>query len=47
MGDIMIKSVADFYTALGSEVVIFTGDQGLKIHKDVDIKAANVPRRRK
>lgn len=47
MGDIMIKSVADFYAELGSEVVIFTGDQGLKIHENVDIKPANVPRRRK
>lgn len=46
MGDLMIKSVADFYAEIGSEVVILTGDQGLMIHKDVDIKAAKVPRRR-
>lgn len=46
MGDIMIKAVVDFYVKLGSEVVIFTGDEGLKIHADVDIRAANVPRRR-
>jgi hypothetical protein len=47
MGDIMIKSVADFYAELGSEVMILTGDQGLQIHANVDIKPANVPRRRK
>lgn len=47
MGDIMIKSVVDFYVELGREVVILTGDKGLQIHKDVDIRSANVPRRRK
>ncbi|MDD3270283.1 MAG: hypothetical protein PHX14_13275 [Syntrophomonadaceae bacterium] len=47
MGDLMIKSVADFYSATGSEVVILTGDQGLIIHQNVDIKGTNVPRRRK
>ncbi|MCK9314066.1 MAG: hypothetical protein M0P20_08480 [Methanocorpusculum sp.] len=47
MGDLMIKSVADFYAATGSEVIILTGDKGLMIHQNVDIKGANVPRRRK
>ncbi|MDD2503960.1 MAG: hypothetical protein PHG58_08985 [Clostridia bacterium] len=47
MGDLMIKSVADFYSATGSEVVIITGDQGLMKHQNIDIKGANVPRRRK
>lgn len=47
MGDIMIKSVADLYAELGREVIILTGDQGLTIYKDVDLKPANIPRRRK
>jgi hypothetical protein len=47
MGDLMIKSVADFYAATGSEVIILTGDKGLMIHQNVDIKGANVPRRRR
>ncbi|KGP76497.1 hypothetical protein JT05_04450 [Desulfosporosinus sp. Tol-M] len=46
MGDLMIKSVADFYAEIGSQVVILTGDRGLKIHKDVDIKVVKAPRRR-
>ncbi|NJD04039.1 MAG: hypothetical protein FIA99_15905 [Ruminiclostridium sp.] len=47
MGDIMIKSISDFYAEMGDEVVILSGDQGLKIHSAVDIKGTRIPRRRK
>lgn len=46
MGDVMIKSVADFYRDAGSEVVILTGDKGLMNHEHVDITRVSVPRRR-
>jgi hypothetical protein len=47
MGDIMIKSVADYYASFGNEVVILTGDAGLKTYEQVDISGVGVPRRRK
>lgn len=47
MGDLMIKSVADFYASIGWDVVILTGDHGLKIHEHVDVSFVGVPRRRK
>ena len=47
MGDLMIKAVADFYAPLGNEVVILTGDKGLKIYEKVDIGGVLVPRRRR
>lgn len=48
MGDIMIKSVADYYSKIDKyQVEILTGDQGLKIYENVDLKEVNIPRRRK
>ena len=47
MGDIMIKAVADFYSSFDNEVIILTGDQGLKTYANVDISNIPIPRRRK
>jgi hypothetical protein len=33
LGDEMIKGVADFYAQTGAEVIILTGDQGLKAYE--------------
>lgn len=43
IGDATIKEVADYYSKIGANVEILTGDQGLKVYEPVK----TVPRRRR
>ncbi len=45
MGDISIKSIADYYSKMGYQVEILTGDQGLKSYEPK--VSPLIPRRRK
>ncbi|MFM7580053.1 MAG: hypothetical protein ACKO5Q_24355 [Microcystaceae cyanobacterium] len=44
MGDIFIKSIADYYNKIGCQVEILTGDQGLKSYEPTPTQLT--PRRR-
>ncbi len=45
LGDATIKNVAEFYARTGAEVIIATGDQGLKAYEPV--APPRIPRRRR
>ncbi len=45
LGDATIKNVAEFYASTGFEVMIATGDQGLKAYEAV--APPRIPRRRR
>lgn len=45
IGDATIKDVADYYSQMGYQVEIMTGDQGLKSYEP--IQPTEIPRRRK